>query len=161
MVPARISDTPFDSTSSPVFTAKEAQHVRPAVRRLNFVQQCDARVAIFRSRTVPSPLSLPEASQRSGRSALSFPAAFRDPTQKCTLKSKRDAAYAASQSSLAGFRIYQVAGLLVFVSTIALLGLMFLLAWSPTLLASFLVAGLVLLLLARSLFFFRVALIVL
>jgi hypothetical protein len=47
------------------------------------------------------------------------------------------------------------------VSTIALLGLMFLLAWSPTLLASFLVAGLVLLLLARSLFFFRVALIVL
>ena len=47
-------------------------------------------------------------------------------------------------------------------STIALLGLMLLLAWSPTLLASFLVAGLLLLLLlAWSLFFFRVALIVL
>jgi hypothetical protein len=56
---------------------------------------------------------------------------------------------------------YQVTGLLVFVSTIALLGLMFLPAWSPTLLASFLVAGLLLLLLARPLFFFRVALIVL
>jgi hypothetical protein len=54
-----------------------------------------------------------------------------------------------------------VAGLLVFVSTIALLGLMLLLARSPTLLASFLVAGLLLLLLTRPLFFFRVALIVL
>jgi hypothetical protein len=78
-----------------------------------------------------------------------------------TLKAERDAAYAASQSSLAGFCIYQAAGLLGFVSTIALLGLM-LLAWSPTLLASFLVAGLLLLLLlAWSLFFLRVALIVL
>jgi hypothetical protein len=79
-----------------------------------------------------------------------------------TLKAERDAAYAASQSSLAGFCIYQAAGLLGFVSTIALLGLMLLLAWSPTLLASFLVAGLLLLLLlAWSLFFLRVAFIVL
>jgi hypothetical protein len=46
-------------------------------------------------------------------------------------------------------------------STIAMLRLMFLLSWSPTLLAGFLVAGLLLLLLARSLFFFRGALIVL
>jgi hypothetical protein len=79
MVPARISDTPFDSTSSPVFTAKEAQQVRPAVRCLNFVQQCDARVAIFRSRAVPSPLSLPEASRIEVRFSLSYSAAFRDP----------------------------------------------------------------------------------
>jgi hypothetical protein len=77
------------------------------------------------------------------------------------LKAKGTQPMPRPKSSLAGFRIYQAAGLLVFVSTIALLGLMFLLAWSPTLLASFLVAGLVLLLLARSLFFFRVTLIVL
>jgi hypothetical protein len=56
----------------------------------------------------------------------------------------------------------QLAGLLVLVSTFALLGLMCLLAWSPTLLTGFLVAWLLLLLLARSLFFlFRGTLIVL
>jgi hypothetical protein len=54
----------------------------------------------------------------------------------------------------------QAARLFVLVSTIALLGLMFL-PWSPTLLTGFLVAGLLLLLLARSPLFFRLALIVL
>jgi hypothetical protein len=53
------------------------------------------------------------------------------------------------------FALEQVVGLLVFASNIALLGLLFLLDWSPTLLTSLLVAGLLLLLLARSPFFFR------